>query len=306
METVTSKKSDMSELVKSISDMQRSAQDREMDAQASTSQLAECRETLISLGCEKKALEEALETSTATCAAHESTITNLQETIANSKVEHVQHDSQVQLERDLRSKAEEKEHDERAERIALAAQLNAKLAEHAASERQLREAMDSMERTLNDQIRAKEEESTWKDNEIAKCKETITGLEAQQHSLKQSLNEQKSMLDASKEDEIGQLKGTVANLESKLKSEVEKLENAGIVSQGTVQELEEIIRKGQLERKRMHNIIQELRGNVRVFARIRPFLPGDGKQDDGGIDAPSVLHKGDSVVSVVSIAVIWS
>ena len=163
-----------------------------------------------------------------------------------------------------------------------------------------------MERTLNDQIRAKEEESTRQDDEIAKCNETITGLEAQQHSLKQSLNEQKSMLDASKEDEISQLRGTVANLESKLKSEVEKLENAGIVSQGNVQELEEIIRKGQLERKRMHNIIQELRGNVRVFARIRPFLPGDGKQDDGGIVAPSVLHKGDSVVSVVSIEVIWS
>jgi hypothetical protein len=27
-------------------------------------------------------------------------------------------------------------------------------------------------------------------------------------------------------------------------------------------------------------LIQELRGNVRVFARIRPFLPGDGVDDD--------------------------
>merc|ERR1711937_566019 len=31
---------------------------------------------------------------------------------------------------------------------------------------------------------------------------------------------------------------------------------------------------------RMHNLIQELRGNVRVFARVRPFLPGDGVDDD--------------------------
>mmetsp|Transcript_35013 Transcript_35013/g.40517 ORF Transcript_35013/g.40517 Transcript_35013/m.40517 type:complete len:397 (+) Transcript_35013:1374-2564(+) len=30
----------------------------------------------------------------------------------------------------------------------------------------------------------------------------------------------------------------------------------------------------------MHNIIQELRGNVRVFARIRPFLPGDAVSSD--------------------------
>ena len=50
----------------------------------------------------------------------------------------------------------------------------------------------------------------------------------------------------------------------------------------------------------MHNIIQELRGNVRVFARIRPFLPDDGKQGDEGDDAPLVSHEGDAIVSVVS------
>ena len=50
----------------------------------------------------------------------------------------------------------------------------------------------------------------------------------------------------------------------------------------------------------MHNIIQELRGNVRVFARIRPFLPDDGKQGDEGDDAPFVSHEGDAIVSVVS------
>ena len=51
----------------------------------------------------------------------------------------------------------------------------------------------------------------------------------------------------------------------------------------------------------MHNIIQELRGNVRVFARIRPFLPDDGKQgDDEGNDIPFVSNEGDAIVSVVS------
>ena len=50
----------------------------------------------------------------------------------------------------------------------------------------------------------------------------------------------------------------------------------------------------------MHNIIQELRGNVRVFARIRPFLPDDGKQGDEGDDAPFFSHEGDAIVSVVS------
>ena len=112
------------------------------------------------------------------------------------------------------------------------------------------------------------------------------------------------MLSATKEEEIGRLKGEIANLESKLKSEVDKLENAGIVSQAKVEELEEIIRKGQVERKRMHTIIQELRGNVRVFARIRPFLTDDGKQGEEG-NTPHVSHDGD-IVSVVSSGCVLS
>ena len=172
------------------------------------------------------------------------------------------------------------------------------------SEKQLRESMESMQATLTEQIRLKEEEVTSKDAEIAKYKETITGLEAHQLSLKQSLNEQTSMLSASKEEEIGRLKGEIANLETKLKSEVDKLQSAGIVSQAKVEELEEIIRKGQVERKRMHTIIQELRGNVRVFARIRPFLTDDGKQGEEG-NTPHVSHEGD-IVSVVSSGCVLS
>jgi len=309
LETVTKKDSDMSELLKSIGDIQRSNQDREQEvsnqrktaedrASAAENTVVKCREQIIALDHEKKTLEEALEASKTACTTHESTITTLQKEIADSKVEHVQNDSQLQLERDLRSKAEEKEAEERAERVALAAQLNAQVQEHATSEKQLRESMESMQATLTEQIRLKEEEVTSKDAEIAKCKETITGLEAHQLSLKQSLNEQTSMLSASKEEEIGRLKGEIANLESKLRSEVDKLESAGIVSQAKVEELEEIIRKGQVERKRMHTIIQELRGNVRVFARIRPFLTDDGKQGEEG-NTPHVSHDGD-IVSVVS------
>lgn len=29
-------------------------------------------------------------------------------------------------------------------------------------------------------------------------------------------------------------------------------------------------------RRKLHNLVQELRGNVRVFARVRPFLQNDG------------------------------
>ncbi len=52
-------------------------------------------------------------------------------------------------------------------------------------------------------------------------------------------------------------------------------------SAGRIKELEEEVRAGEVLRRKMHNIIQELRGNVRVFARVRPFLPSDGVSADG-------------------------
>ena len=257
METVAAKERDMSELVKSIGDIQRSGKDREEEAAiqrkaaeeratAAEGQLVECREKLSSLGYAKKSLEDALEVARTACATHESTIANLQSEIATSRVEHVEHDTQLQHERDLRSMAEEKANEERAERIALNAQLNAQLREHAL----LRESMEDIKRTMMEQIRLKDEETKNKDVEITKYQETITALEAHQQSLKQSLSNQTSMLASSKDEEIGNLKGEIANLESRLKSEVEKLQSTSLVSEAKVQELEEIIRKGQVERKR--------------------------------------------------------
>ena len=50
----------------------------------------------------------------------------------------------------------------------------------------------------------------------------------------------------------------------------------------------------------MHNIIQELKGNVRVFARIRPFLPADKANDH---DQPCILQKSKKCLKVVSLFV---
>ena len=46
----------------------------------------------------------------------------------------------------------------------------------------------------------------------------------------------------------------------------------------------------------MHNLIQELRGNVRVFARIRPFLPGDNAAEDA---EPCIVAKSETSLKIV-------
>ena len=51
-----------------------------------------------------------------------------------------------------------------------------------------------------------------------------------------------------------------------------------------IAELEAEVLKGEQMRRQMHNVIQELRGNIRVYVRTRPFLPGDGEGTDTPID----------------------
>jgi kinesin family protein C1 len=51
-----------------------------------------------------------------------------------------------------------------------------------------------------------------------------------------------------------------------------------------IAELEVQLLKGETSRRQMHNRIQELRGNIRVFVRTRPFLPSDGQSRECAVD----------------------
>eukprot|EP00957_Ditylum_brightwellii_P198157 15098386-Ditylum_brightwellii.AAC.1 len=81
-------------------------------------------------------------------------------------------------------------------------------------------------------------------------------------------------------EQLRKLNGEIAATKEKLKLEEQRCIAIEERYKGRIKVLEEEIRKGQAERRKLHNEVQELRGNVRVFARIRPFLPGDGVDDD--------------------------
>ncbi|KAL7534399.1 hypothetical protein ACHAXR_005847 [Thalassiosira sp. AJA248-18] len=59
-----------------------------------------------------------------------------------------------------------------------------------------------------------------------------------------------------------------------------------------ITELEEQLLGGEQLRRALHNRIQELRGNIRVFVRTRPFLPNDGAASHSSID---ILPDGESL-----------
>jgi kinesin family protein C1 len=51
-----------------------------------------------------------------------------------------------------------------------------------------------------------------------------------------------------------------------------------------IADLEVEVMKNEQLRRQMHNCIQELRGNIRVYVRTRPFLPGDGQSNESSIE----------------------
>jgi kinesin family protein C1 len=80
-------------------------------------------------------------------------------------------------------------------------------------------------------------------------------------------------------EKAGQVDGLVADVE-RLTKELEEKTGA---SEGKIAELTAVIEEKEAKiiegdeiRRKMHNTIQELRGNIRVYVRVRPFLPGDG------------------------------
>merc|ERR1711915_470429 len=66
--------------------------------------------------------------------------------------------SNLTLEKELRSRSDQKEREERNERIALSAQMVAMTKEHAQMENQLKEAEEILEGKWQEQLEAKEEE----------------------------------------------------------------------------------------------------------------------------------------------------
>ena len=54
--------------------------------------------------------------------------------------------------------------------------------------------------------------------------------------------------------------------------------------QASMEDMVAKYRKESRLRKKLHNDLMELRGNIRVFVRVRPILDSDKKHDAGGED----------------------
>ena len=102
---------------------------------------------------------------------------------------------------------------------------------------------------------------------------------------------------ASRQAEVAGLKTTVAELtsssagmEARLKTtqhslqdvqkRVDDLEITTESQKCKIETYQEKQRAYETERRKLHNTILELKGNIRVFCRVRPLLPDDAKKCD--------------------------
>jgi len=205
-------------------------------------------------------------------------------------------ESNLTLEKELRARSDQKEREERNERIALSAQMVAMTKEHAQMETQLNEAKEVLEGKWKEKLEAQEEALKLKEQEIADTQEIIAGLKGEIDALKISLQNEKSVAVAEAAGKLSKLTAEINILKERIRAEEEKAVQNGEAAKKLQASLEAQIQEGRAERRRMHNLIQELRGNVRVFARIRPFLPGDHAAEDA---EPCVVPKSETSLKIM-------
>ncbi|KAF5804198.1 putative minus-end-directed kinesin ATPase [Helianthus annuus] len=105
---------------------------------------------------------------------------------------------------------------------------------------------------------------------------------------------------SSQREQISLLQSQLAAATQKLKmadmssSEIrtEYEEQKRIVSdlQDRLKDAETKLLEGENLRKKLHNTILELKGNIRVFCRVRPLLPDDGPTTEATVSFPSALE----------------
>ncbi|KAJ1948946.1 kinesin-like nuclear fusion protein, partial [Linderina pennispora] len=122
---------------------------------------------------------------------------------------------------------------------------------------ELRESLEDTERKLQ----SKRDECARLEDTIAKQATTQTDLESNARALRAKLEALETKLSAREVHIVG--------LESNVSERT-----------ATVAELEEKLRKEETMRRQLHNTIQELKGNIRVFCRVRPLLGSEKEMAD--------------------------
>lgn len=128
-------------------------------------------------------------------------------------------------------------------------------AEAQRRERELHDVSADLATTRSDLERERSASATLKET-LAQQSTTQISLQAENTTLQGQLAVLRTANDGTA--------GTVSSLRLDLET-----------AQRRIDELEAEAREAEMVRRRLHNMVQELKGNIRVFARVRPLLSSD-------------------------------
>lgn len=154
------------------------------------------------------------------------------------------------MEKELRSRAEEKELEEKNERVAVSAQMMAMSTEHTTKINQMDHEMSALraehEHAAADVSRKLEGAL----HEAKEANERLRGVESERDSLNEALSSQKSATDKESAALVSSLRGEVELLRERLKNSEMRTAAFGEKSADDVKLLEEQLTKMKLERRK--------------------------------------------------------
>lgn len=199
---------------------------------------------------------------------------------------------EIEKEKELRMQSERREASEREERIATSAQLlatqNDCSAKMAAAKKKFTETLQQMDA----HCKQKGEELQACQEDVSKKDDVIMGLENEVHELRSQV--ENACANHETVEKLGKVTGELEVLRRRMRETADSKELEMTRHLAKIDELEEKLKAGDSIRRKLHNVIQELRGNVRVFARVRPFLPNDGVDASDGNTPDTIIPRSDN------------
>ncbi|TKC49548.1 hypothetical protein EI555_016480, partial [Monodon monoceros] len=182
------------------------------------------------------------------------------------------------------------------ERTQMLDQENQQLRNQLREAQQQATALGTERRTLEEELARMRAQAEQGQRELGNLSTRVLELEERlgtQEGLVQELQkeqlelqEERRGLAAQLEEQERRLQASEAAL-SGSQAELASLRQEAAAQADLLAKREERLHGLEMERRRLHNQLQELKGNVRVFCRVRPVLPGESTPPPGFLLFPS-------------------
>jgi len=296
-ETLTQKDSDLRATINSLQEIQRQANHEKNGIRA---ELSLCQARVQLLEEERLEINTQLATKKEECVSQGKEVAQLKEQIGQLETKLTQQDEemkgskesvmQLEVEKELRMRCEVREDAERRERIAAVSQLLAIESDCKNRIREIEEKNSTELEAVESQLRAIAQQKDEVAEDLKRQNDVAAGLEKEVQQLHTEL--ENASVNHESVEKLGKVTGELEVMRRRVQELTEAQALQGSTDARRIAEYEEKLRAGEVQRRKLHNLVQELRGNVRVFARVRPFLPNDGL-DMAALPEPTIAVRSD-------------